>query len=165
MLPTTTAVRERSCRLLVMQTSESLDLFSQFRDASVAGRSAVRALARRRSVLGEGLEMEALPERRRATLWPYRPHRMPDELLPVGSGEPRAGRERRHGASRSTRSGSFWRTWTGTSTMRRSPAGPPVPANRPRHFGRGTMRADIEHEPMTSESRSNSCYSGRGTLS
>jgi hypothetical protein len=28
-----------------------------------------------------GLEIEALPERPRATLWPYRPRREPDELL------------------------------------------------------------------------------------
>jgi hypothetical protein len=75
------AVREEICRLLVRHTSESLDLFPQFRDAigrwskPRAGADAVP------SILGEGLEMEALPERRRATLWPYRPHRMPDELL------------------------------------------------------------------------------------
>jgi hypothetical protein len=75
------AVREEICRLLVRHTSDSLDLFPQFRDAigrwskPRAGADAVP------SILGEGLEMEALPERRRATLWPYRPHRMPDELL------------------------------------------------------------------------------------
>jgi hypothetical protein len=75
------AVREEICRLLVRHTSESLDLFPQFRDAigrwskPRAGADAVP------SILGEGLEMEALPERRRATLWPYRPHRMPDALL------------------------------------------------------------------------------------
>src|SRR5450631_4080361 len=75
------AVREAICRLLVMHTSESLDLFPQFRDA-VGRWSKPRAGADAApSVLGEGLEMEALPERRRATLWPYRPHRMPDDLL------------------------------------------------------------------------------------
>ena len=75
------AVREEICRLLVIHTSESLDLFPQFRDA-VGRWSKPRAGADvAPSVLGEGLGMEALPERRRATLWPYRPHRMPDELL------------------------------------------------------------------------------------
>jgi hypothetical protein len=75
------AVREAICRLLVMRTGEDLDLFPQFRD--VVGRwSKPRAGADSApSILGEGLEMEALPERRRATLWPYRPLRMPDELL------------------------------------------------------------------------------------
>ena len=76
-----TAVREEICRLLVMGTGEGLDLFPQFRD--VVGRwSKPRAGADSApSILGEGLEIEALPERRRATLWPYRPLRMPDELL------------------------------------------------------------------------------------
>jgi hypothetical protein len=75
------AVREAICRLLVMGTGEDLDLFPQFRD--VVGRwSKPRAGADATpSILGEGLEIEALPERRRATLWPYRPLRMPDELL------------------------------------------------------------------------------------
>jgi hypothetical protein len=64
-----------------MGAGEDLDLFPQFRD--VVGRwSKPRAGADATpSILGEGLEIEALPERRRATLWPYRPLRMPDELL------------------------------------------------------------------------------------
>ena len=75
------AVHEEICRLLVMDTSESLDLFPRFRDA-VGRWSKPRGQAHGPSqIRGEGLEMETLPERRRATLWPYRPLRMPDELL------------------------------------------------------------------------------------
>jgi hypothetical protein len=73
------AMREEICRLLVMGTGEGLDLFPQFRD--LVGRWSKPSADAAPPVLGDGLEMEALPERRRATLWPYRPLRMPDELL------------------------------------------------------------------------------------
>jgi hypothetical protein len=73
------AMREEICRLLVMGNGEGRDLFPQFRD--LVGRWSKPGADAAPPVLGDGLEMEALPERRRATLWPYRPFRMPDELL------------------------------------------------------------------------------------
>ena len=54
------AMREEICRLLVMGNGEGLDLFPQFRDL-VGRRSKPRADSAL-SILGDGLEMEALPE-------------------------------------------------------------------------------------------------------
>jgi TniQ protein len=73
--------REDIFRLLAIGTRAGLDLFPRFR-AMVApllipsvphGRAGADASG--------GLEMEALPERQQATLWPYRPQRLRDELL------------------------------------------------------------------------------------
>src|SRR5580658_4984577 len=73
--------REDIFRLLAIGTRAGLDLFPRFR-AMVApllipsvphGRAGADASG--------GLEMEALPKRQQATLWPYRPQRLRDELL------------------------------------------------------------------------------------
>jgi hypothetical protein len=75
------AVREEICRLLSISTGADLDLFPLFREA-VGHKSDPRMGSDRQPMVSGGsLEMETLPERRRATLWPYRPTRMPDELL------------------------------------------------------------------------------------
>jgi TniQ len=75
------AAREEIRRLLLRRTNDGLDLFPLFRDA-VSQWSKPRADAGRAPpVLGEELEIEILPEPRRATFWPYRPRRIPDELL------------------------------------------------------------------------------------
>jgi hypothetical protein len=136
--------REEICRLLFMDTGESLDLFPQFRDAvgrwSKLGAGADGAP----SILGEELEMEALPERRRATLWPYRPHRMPDELLSSclwrttrGMGAP----PRRFAVDAiGVRLADVDRDIDDTAIARLAHLSGQPPA----HSRRGTMRADIE---------------------
>ena len=85
--------REEIVRLLAIGVSAGLDLFPRFRamvapwvGAPVAhGDAGVDAVG---GPTGDptggprgGLEMEPLPVRQQATLWPYRPRRQPDELL------------------------------------------------------------------------------------
>ncbi len=73
--------RQDIFRLLSMGTREGLDLFPRFR-AGIAHRQ-IPLIGHEDAppVAGLGLEVDILPERQRATLWPYRPHRHPDELL------------------------------------------------------------------------------------
>lgn len=74
-------VRQDIFRLLSIGAREGLDLFPRFRDA-IAHRPGLPAPDGGAELAGShGLEMEALPERHRATLWPYRPKRRREELL------------------------------------------------------------------------------------
>lgn len=73
--------RQEIFRYLSMATREGLDMFPQFR-AVIARRPALEAQrADPAPVADHELEIDVLPEQRRVTLWPYRPHRLPDELL------------------------------------------------------------------------------------
>ncbi len=73
--------RQDIFRLLSMGTRKGLDLFPRFR-AAIAHRE-IPSIGHDETppLDGPGLEVNILPERQRATLWPYRPHRLPDELL------------------------------------------------------------------------------------
>lgn len=74
-------LREDLFRLLSKMPREGLDAFSQFRDNLPYSHKVQGTDELAMSVDASGLEMEILPERHRATLWPYRPKREPDELL------------------------------------------------------------------------------------
>ena len=73
--------RQNIFRLLSMGTRKGLDLLPRFR-AAIAHRE-IPSIGHDETppLDGPGLEVDILPERQRATLWPYRPHRLPDELL------------------------------------------------------------------------------------
>ena len=68
-------------RLLSIGTREGLDLFPRFRAAIAHRLTSAPRHAEPAPVADYGLEVDLLPERQRATLWPYRPRRLPDELL------------------------------------------------------------------------------------
>ena len=74
-------VRQEIFRLLAMGTRKGLDLFPRFRNAIGYRPTPPAPGDGTGSADGRGLEMEALPDRHRATLWPYRPQRERDELL------------------------------------------------------------------------------------
>ena len=72
-------VRQVIFHLLSIGVRDGLDLLPRFRDA-LRGFPECRPCSAE-PVDGAGLEMEALGTPHRATLWPYRPKRRPDELL------------------------------------------------------------------------------------
>ena len=72
-------VRQAIFDLLSIGVRDGLDLLPRFRDA-LRGFPECRPCSAE-PVDGAGLEMEALGTPHRATLWPYRPKRRPDELL------------------------------------------------------------------------------------
>lgn len=77
--------REDIVRLLAIGVGAGLDLFPRFRAmvAPWAGAPVPHSHGGADAVdgSGDGLEIEPLPERQQATLWPYRPRRHRDELL------------------------------------------------------------------------------------
>ena len=75
-------VRQTIFRLLSIGLRDGLDLFPRFRDEvqrRSKGRAHVPAASERSS--SSALEIEVLGAPQRATLWPYRPKRLPGELL------------------------------------------------------------------------------------
>ena len=79
-------LRQEIFRWLSIGAQQGLDLIPLFRERmrSLQSRPFGREASEEgsgRPKVGFGLEMEALPAAHRATLWPYRPKRLPDELL------------------------------------------------------------------------------------
>jgi hypothetical protein len=73
--------REDIFRLLAIGTRAGLDLFPRFRAMVAPWLRAPVPHGRAGADASGSLEMDVLPERQQATLWPYRPQRLRDELL------------------------------------------------------------------------------------
>ena len=73
--------REDIFRLLAIGTRAGLDLFPRFRAMVAPWLRAPVPHGRAGADANSGFEIDGLPERQQATLWPYRPQRLRDELL------------------------------------------------------------------------------------
>lgn len=74
-------MRQEVFQRLAVGTRHGLDLFPQFRAAIERRRMPTPLRGEPAPVAAPGLEVDILPERQQATLWPYRPRRLSDELL------------------------------------------------------------------------------------
>jgi hypothetical protein len=73
--------REDIFQLLAIGTRAGLDLFPRFRAMVAPWLRAPVPRGRAGADANSDFEMDVLPERQQATLWPYRPQRLRDELL------------------------------------------------------------------------------------